>query len=371
MTGPSAHARLSPSSAARWSQCPASVRLSEGAPRRDTPATLRGTALHAVSEIRLRLLTGKTTEEEAQAERRAWESSWASTVSWEEAEAETRLYVDTVLERLSDSGTLFIERRVIPPILECWGTADAIVIPPSGDELHVLDLKTGRIPVHPERNPQAILYAAGALEELAPVERARIQRIVLTIVQTSVQEVKDWQTRPWVIDYEVGRLSAAGDAARSDSAPCVPGETQCKWCPARGKCAAFSRWNVESLFGPVTRPLPEAETLSDTDLVTMLRRATMARDWMTALTQEAQDRSQGRVAPLPGLKVRKTTRRKLKKPQEAVARLLEAGYSSSQVTETRPVGLTKLTKLVGGADRLDLLLGDTLAHETSSTITTD
>lgn len=345
--------------------------MTEDAPRRDTPATLRGTALHAASEAIIRLGAGMTTDEEFEAEKSLWLEAWSDTVDWDEAADEVSVYVDEVLSRFEEGGQLFLERRVTPPVQDCWGTSDAIVLSPSGAHLHVLDLKTGRIQVSPERNPQAMLYASGALAALSPIERARVQRVTLTIVQSPVREVRDWTVAPWEIDHEVGRLAAAADLTRDPAAPCVPGEVQCQWCPAKGKCAAFSRWNVERFFGPVTRPLPEVETLSDADLVTMLRRAQAAKEWVAALSQEAAERSGGRPSPIPGLRVKKVTRRKIKDPADAVARLAEAGYTQDMVTETKPLGLTRLTKLVGGSDRLDLILGEALSHETTTSVVPD
>lgn len=49
----SAHAKLSPSSAERWMNCPGSVVLSEGMPDKTTQFAEEGTMAHAVAEAML------------------------------------------------------------------------------------------------------------------------------------------------------------------------------------------------------------------------------------------------------------------------------------------------------------------------------
>ena len=59
---PSNHARLSPSSAKRWLNCPASIALSAGLPEPpESPYAAEGTLAHAVAESKLRMLSGEIT----------------------------------------------------------------------------------------------------------------------------------------------------------------------------------------------------------------------------------------------------------------------------------------------------------------------
>ena len=54
---PKAHAILSPSAAARWLKCPASVAMTATMPEETSPYALEGSIAHAVAES---VLTGET-----------------------------------------------------------------------------------------------------------------------------------------------------------------------------------------------------------------------------------------------------------------------------------------------------------------------
>ena len=55
---PDTHALLSPSSSARWINCPPSVRMSEAIEEKPSEAAAEGTAAHALCEYKLREIFG-------------------------------------------------------------------------------------------------------------------------------------------------------------------------------------------------------------------------------------------------------------------------------------------------------------------------
>lgn len=84
-------------------------------------------------------------------------------------------YVDTVRNiALHARARPLIEKRVdfseFVGVPGQFGTADCIIVDSEQGELFVIDLKTGRTPVHVENNSQLMLYALGALRMLADQE---------------------------------------------------------------------------------------------------------------------------------------------------------------------------------------------------------
>src|SRR5258708_1500450 len=145
------HARLSPSSAYRWSECPGSVHLIESLAEsdqfvseitHDNEYIKFGVEAHAVAENILR-------------------DNSATITADEEIMAVVQPYVDYVGKRVWGEGrTLLVEHRVslssLNPPEPIYGTADAIIWDPLS--LEVVDLKTGQgVKVDPLENPQLIL----------------------------------------------------------------------------------------------------------------------------------------------------------------------------------------------------------------------
>ena len=135
------HAKLSPSSAFRWLNCPGSIRLSAGIEDTSSPAAEEGTRAHELAEAMLGGKKGKADSDEML--------------------AYVQQYVDYVREIAGDS-KIYIEQRVdlTEYVPNGYGTADVITI--TGDTLHVIDLKYGLSRVFPKDNPQLYLYALGA-----------------------------------------------------------------------------------------------------------------------------------------------------------------------------------------------------------------
>lgn len=139
-----AHAKLSPSSAERWMNCPGSVVLSEGMPNQTSVFAEEGTKAHEIAEMILRNQKG-----------------------WADAPVEMlehiKVYVDYVNDLALFDGDLHIEQRVkVNEVV--FGTADAVVWRPQLEELHIIDLKYGAgVAVEVVNNLQLKIYALATL----------------------------------------------------------------------------------------------------------------------------------------------------------------------------------------------------------------
>lgn len=232
------HARLGPSSAYRWTRCPASIGLSEQVPPRASgPAAAAGGLMHAVFERRLLGQSDFHSDELAElAELDVSPARARQIVSQALVAAHGALAQYGVTEYLT-------ERRVNPGGVvqrdDFWGTADLIGANQASRTLLVGDLKTGRGRVEVKHNEQLLCYALGALE-LIDFEP---ERIVLAIFQPPVfgERAALWQTDARTLQefgVFVGQQAALTDQA---DLPPSPSTEACQWCPAKPVCPAHRR----------------------------------------------------------------------------------------------------------------------------------
>ncbi len=145
------HARLSASSAERFMPCPGSVRLEAKMPYEQAgPAAQYGTDVHELAE---HLMRGDVID-----------YAKYDQDQMDMAEAYIK-YIDAIAENPRKK---LIEVNVDKGLKSLHsalgGTADAVIV--DGNTLHVVDLKTGRVPVDAEENLQLMTYALGAMRQL-------------------------------------------------------------------------------------------------------------------------------------------------------------------------------------------------------------
>lgn len=228
---PTEHAKISPSSFARVRACPASLHFAAQFPDEESEAARIGTACHEALE---RLLDGELIEPGFIAENGI------------RITAEHMAHVDEALEWILDQGFDRVFTEVRLPIGHAlglndpdamWGTSDVIGI--KGSALYVIDAKFGFVPVHPKGNSQAMCYLVGALRYIEDNPRiGQIDEWWSVILQPRAGGVK--QHRITSEEIRAFRQDAveAITLANSADAPFIPGDDQCRFCPAAGSCKA-------------------------------------------------------------------------------------------------------------------------------------
>lgn len=317
------HARLSPSSAHRWLACPGSQALEAGLTDEAGDFAREGTAAHELAAMCL--TNGDDTDHYLDAV-----TSNGTAVTLEMIE-HVQTYVDAV-RQYADGHTLMVEQRV--PIghltgeAGAEGTADAIIVTADGEELIVIDLKFGRgVLVEAEENPQAQLYALGALElvELLGYEPKRIRCV---IHQPRVQKApSEW-------DCTVGELRHFGQFVKERAEKCAaavkfyadhgevhgkylaPGEKQCRFCKAKATCPALAQFTFNTVAdefvdltsdsGHIGALISGADftvgLLDGEAIARLLPHVDLIRDWCQAVEKKAHaDLLAG--LPVPGYKL--------------------------------------------------------------------
>ena len=353
---PKAHAKLSPSAAARWINCPGSVALSELCPPPGSSDYAdEGTLAHLIAEHKVLLTSGEITQ--AYYDKRLANALESQYYCGEMDEA-TTYYMDTVMEiyceglKKDPSAELMVEQRFdlgswVP---ECFGTADAVVI--AGDTIEVIDLKYGKgVRVDATGNPQLRLYGLGAAAMYGDIYD--LKKVRMTIIQprldhVSTEEMGIVELYGWA-DMVV---RPAAHQALGKDAPLACGEW-CRWCPAKATCRKRAEANLElARYEFQKPPLLQPDEISE-----ILREAEELQKWAAdvqayALEQALQGEHFDGWKLVEGRSVRKYA-----DDLKVAETLIAAGYDEALLYERKLLGLTAMEKLVG-KKKLTTTLGD-------------
>lgn len=349
---PTAHAKLSPSAAERWIECPASIRmevglLKEGIVEPESVYAREGTAAHALGELKARwLILKEFTAEEYEKAHTEWGWEYEDVLSLPDVDVEqmedyTDAYVDLIEERLAlyPHSQLLLEQRVQTGVPTCWGTSDVVIVSPY--HVEIIDLKYGSgVFVEVIENPQTRLYAVGALENIADL-LGNVKLVRITIHQprmnnTATEEISPAELRKWR-----DSIIPVAEEALGDHAHFGPSESACRWCPASGRCKA----QLEDIFGTDFSTNPDA--MDEEDMADALSRVKRIKQWLEALEVAALDAAYSRGKTIPGYKVILSGgQRSVRDPARAIEVLREAGYDDDQIGQFKVKGIGELEKLL-------------------------
>lgn len=359
---PSEHAPLGPSAAERWLVCTASVRLSNEVAGYDDSAYAReGTLAHTCAENDARFALGMQTAAQHRKAHKAFvaackaEGLTAEQVS--DIEDHAAAYAQLLVmfrDEMGPGTVVFLEERVYPGVPQCWGTGDAVLVSPT--RIKAVDFKYGSgVRVIVNNNPQLKLYGLGALEGFGDVV-GDTEMVEIVIFQPRVnpepvseewtpQELRDWR-RDVVLPKAAEALSEEGVF--------VPGEDQCRWCPAAGICRARMEAATAEDFST------DPDIIGDDELAEILERLPQIEAWAKAVRDVAFRKVYEMGHRVGGWKVVKTEgKRSITDVEVATERLLAAGYAKEDVTRVQAQTLGHLEKLVG-KEKLPTVLGDVL-----------
>ena len=240
------HALFSASGSNIWLKCPPSLSLTVNIPDTTSPAAQEGTKMHDLAHD---VLLGKKTTDNG--------------------------YIETYVDYVKAlGGKQYYEQKVdyshvVDYHEPSFGTSDAIVH--DGNTLHIVDYKYGTgVRVFAEENSQMMLYAIGALKSLKFKKVPKI--IKLHIVQPRLDHIDIWQTNIRELSEFSDTVTKASQEAFADNdiVKFNPGESQCKWCKAKGVCPALNK-KYKDMFGNVkTTALTTAEQATVLDSIPLV-----------------------------------------------------------------------------------------------------
>ena len=335
-----AHARLSASGAHRWMACPGSVALEEEIPESTSDFAEHGTAAHELAE--------RCLIDDVQADHFAGQLFNGFEADNEMVEA-VQVYLDYVRAL---PGTRFVEQRVdfSPWVPDGFGTCDYLVI--DGNKATVVDLKYGRgVRVDAERNPQAMLYALGAMNDYEYLFD-EIEAFNLVIVQPRLDHISEWEVSRDELLLFGEEAKARAEEVSKEKAPLHPGETQCKFCRVKGTCRALAEHNLSLIsegFSSIEEPLKlrDVTRLTNQDISTILPKIKQVTDWVRAVEAYAHaELEQGHE--VPGYKlVEGISKRAWRDEEEAEKALRDIKLRVADILTKKLVSPAQVEKLLG------------------------
>mgnify|MGYP000338360800 CR=1 FL=1 len=365
----SSHTKLSPSKRHQWRLCPGSVREQAKYPdERSGPAAIDGTHSHTLLEHCIKngfmdasVFVGKELKDHD-----------GSFIVDEGRAARVQIALNYIFDQTMEvvkkgyvNLKVLTEQRVDPEYLinrtDMGGTVDVQII--GGDTLELIDYKDGMGVVDAKGNAQLEQYALGVLAGYKlPINGAfPFSKVKMTIIQPKLAmkgmpAITSHTVTVREITDMIGTMVIEAQRTDDPNAPLVPGESQCKFCKAKGSCAALAG-NVMKEIGVMFQPVQQVEmsvqtankdpnTMSDQQIREIMEAAPLMRQLLDGVEKEAQRRLEAGQS-IPGLKlVNGRGSRAWSLPEDQIAeKLLKMGVPKSEVWETKLVSPAKAEKL--------------------------
>ena len=360
------HAKLSPSKRHRWAVCPGSIREEAKYPDDGSgPAAIDGTHSHTLLEHCIK--NGLSDPLDQVGEKFA-DHEGEFVVDKDRAHR-VKLAINYIIER-SVGGIFKVvsEQKVDPEHLlgrkDLSGTVDCQII--GDDWIEIIDYKDGMGVVSAEGNVQLEQYAYGVLAgyKLPINVPYPVSRVIMTIIQPKLA----LKGMPIITSHEVkvsdllsnlGTIVLQAAATDQPDAPLVPGDSQCKFCKAKGSCAALAS-NVMKEVGimfpsivtstdtdiSISTADKDPTTMDDAQIKQIMEAAPLMRQLLEGVEAEALRRLQAGQS-IPGLKlVNGRGSRAWALPEEQMAeKLVKMGIPKTAIYETKLVTPAKAEKL--------------------------
>lgn len=366
----STHAQLSPSKRHRWALCPGSVREEAKYPEeRSGPAAIDGTHSHTLLEHCIKAGLADPT---LMVGVRLMDDEGEFVIDADRA-ARVKMaieYVKSRVTQLNGMAEVVPEKRVDPQWFtdrdDLSGTVDIQII--GGGVLEIVDYKDGMAEVPAEGNLQLEQYALGKLAECRKGHNVPDQypwhEVRMTIIQPKLALRGGTPITTWTVPVSelLTKISVLVDQARATDnpdAPLIPGDSQCKYCRAKGACSALAG-NVMKEIGVMFQPIADQTfeiaqqsadrdpaVMSDDQIRQVMEAAPLMRQLLEAVEKEALRRLEAGQS-IPGLKlVNGRGSRTWALPEEEMAKkLVKMGIPKTAIYETKLVSPAKAEKLV-------------------------
>lgn len=347
MAAPVAHALLGASGANRWLKCTPSARLTENIADKTSSYAEEGTVAHDLAEYTLLLKDKQITKQK-------YNKAFTEIKKRE-------LFSDEMLDHAEDFADYVLEQKAVlkaaytqaEPLLqtetrvdfsqyvpEGFGTCDVTLI--GGSVLHIIDYKYGKgVQVSADNNPQLMLYALGALNEVGFLYD--IESISMTIFQPRLGNISTF-TVPLVdlLVWAENVLMPTAQLAFDGAGEQVVGE-HCKFCKLKPTCRKLAEENLKLAqydFKP-------AATLSNAEIADVIKTADILKDWASSVKDFALEQAlQGEV--YEGFKVVEgKSNRKYVDEIQVEKTLKEQGYKEEELFTKSMLGITAMEKLLG------------------------
>ena len=344
------HARLSPSSAYRWTRCTASIGFIEAnsaiLPKESSVYADEGTEAH----------------------------NWAAKLLTKEARLldcsadmmqHVRGYVDFVQDKVVAGSRLLVEKRVqLFYNKKQYGTTDAAIIAPGS--IYIADLKYGAgVSVYAKDNPQLAIYGESLIRELEVIEDVPDDTVVTLAIYQPRDRNDGNPVRLWVLSRAELRAFCAHieDAQKRIESGQVEfvadPNKQCRFCPAAGICKAYAGHGLmavsddpidQTLDHAAKLELPSPNLISREQRQKVLAAKKAISAWLEAVEEQEKSELMAGAAPLAFKLVEGKTNRiwtDEKAVEERLLKFAEATQVRPPSDIISPAAAAKLAKAAG------------------------
>jgi hypothetical protein len=375
MTG---HAKLSPSKRSRWALCPGSIREEAKYPDEGSgPAAIDGTHSHTLLEHCVNLALSDPTKEIGQ----TFADHDGEFVIDKDRAERVKVAIDYIKSRvtvLDGAAYVLSESKVDPAFLlgrnDLSGTVDVQIVQigwtegagvVEGSTLELIDYKDGMGIVSAKGNLQLEQYAYGVLagyklpvNDAYPFNTVRMTIIQPKLAMRGMNAISSHDVSVADLLANMGTIVKQAAATDQPDAPLVPGDSQCKFCRAKGSCAALAS-NVMKEVGIMFQPVVsntldiaqqsadrEPSTMDDAQIAQIMEAAPLMRQLLEGVEKEALRRLKAGQS-IAGLKLvnGRGSRTWSLTEEEIAIRLIKMGVPKGNVYETKLVSPAKAEKL--------------------------
>jgi hypothetical protein len=334
--------------------CPGSIREEAKYPDTSGAAAVDGTHSHTLLEIALR----ENNDPSAYVGKQLADHEGVFLVDKDRANRVAMAYAH-VQHRAKELDALMVvaESRVNPANLlgrdDCSGTVDVQIH--AGTHVDIIDYKDGAGIVSAKDNQQLELYALGVLADNPHIQSVRMTIIQPKLAQRGMKAITSYDMMAVDLLARVEQYKAAAAATDNPDAPLVPGESQCKFCKAKGSCSALASNVMEALSMFQSIEIVDVaqqaanknpNELSDQQIREIVESAPLVRQLLEAVEAEALRRFEAGVT-ISGLKaVYGRGTRSWSLPEEEMAdKLVKMGIPKTAIFETKLITPAKAEKL--------------------------
>lgn len=335
------HAILSASASKRWLSCPPSAKLNAELPDTTSEYAREGTCAHELAEYKVNKMLGIEAKNPTES------------LDFYDSEMEdcTDSYAQYIAEQIAkyDSPVVMVEQRLdfSKYVPGGFGTGDCVIV--ADDVLTVIDYKHGKgVPVSAENNSQMMLYALGALELFDSLYD--IKEICMIIFQPRLENISEFtMTVNILLDWAENELRPKAELAAKGEGEFCAGE-HCRFCKLKATCRKRAEYNLMLAQYDFAPP----DMLEDTEIEAILEKVEALTAWATdvkeyALSQALAGKQWTGYKVVEGKSNRKYT------DENAVAAAVKA-IGKNPYSEPEILGITAMTKLLGGKKKFDELL---------------
>jgi hypothetical protein len=360
----SAHAQLSPSKRNRWALCPGSIREEAKYPEQSGgAAAVDGTHTHTLLEVCIKENTIYSSSHVGV----EMEDHEGTFVVDKERAARVQVALDYIRQVKNLGLRVLSESKVDPSFLlgrtDLSGTVDVQII--GNGVLELIDYKDGMAQVDAKGNMQLEQYAYGVLAGYKlpvngdyPFDTVRMTIIQPKLAMKNMNPISSFDVSVRDLMANMGTIIRQAAATDAPDAPLVPGESQCKYCRAKGNCSALASnvmKEVGIMFQPiVNQTLDVAQQSADKDPTAMndaqirqiMEAAPLMRQLLEGVEKEALRRLKAGQS-IDGLKlVNGRGSRAWALPETEIAeKLVKMGIPKTAIYETKLVTPAKAEKL--------------------------